>query len=81
MSIAIATGRTPPRRVCSRRVLHAVEEQFAVGQAGQIVMDRIVQDALLRGLGVGDVGERADDAHHFVLRRSSTGRALSRNHA
>ena len=50
-----------------QRGAQPVEEQLAIGQSGQIVVDRIVQDALLRGLDFGDVGKRADDAHHFAL--------------
>ena len=45
----------------SEHRLQAVEEQFAVGQAGEIVMHRVVQQPLLRVLELGDVGERADE--------------------
>ena len=30
-------------------------------------MDRVVEDALFGGLDLGDVGERADDAHHLAF--------------
>ncbi len=43
-----------------------VEEQFAIGQAGEIVVDRVVKDALFRGLDLGDVGQRADDPDHLA---------------
>ena len=47
--------------------LQAVEEQLAVGQAGQIVVHRVVQQPLLGVLELGDVGERADQAHHLAV--------------
>ena len=46
---------------------HAVEEQFAVGQAGEIVVHRVEQQPLLGLLEVVDVGERADQPHHFAV--------------
>ena len=47
--------------------LHAVDEQFAVGQAGEIVVHRVEQQPLFGLLEIGDVGERADQAHHFAV--------------
>ena len=47
--------------------LHAVDEQFAVGQAGEIVVHRVEQQPLLGVLEIGHVGERADQAHHFAV--------------
>ena len=44
-----------------------VEEQFAVRQAGEIVVHGVVQQALLGGFGFGDVGQRADQADHFAV--------------
>ena len=44
-----------------------VEEQFAVGQAGEIVVHGVVQQALLGGLELGDVGERADQPDHLAV--------------
>ncbi len=46
----------------------AVEEQLAIGQPGQIVVHRVVQQPLLGVLELGDVGERADQAHHLAVR-------------
>ncbi len=47
--------------------LHAVDEQFAVGQAGEIVVHGVEQQPLLGFLEFGHVGERADQAHHFAV--------------
>ena len=47
--------------------LHAVDEQFAVRQAGEIVVHRVEQQPLLGVLEVGHVGERADQAHHLAV--------------
>ena len=44
-----------------------VEEQFAVGQAGEIVVHGVVQQPLFGGLEFGHVGQRADEAHHFAV--------------
>ena len=44
----------------AQRLLQAVEQQAAVGQAGQRVVVRQVTDFLLGRLALGDVGERAD---------------------
>jgi len=40
--------------------LETIEEQLAIGQPGQIVVDRVMEQALLRVLELGDVGECAD---------------------
>ena len=62
------------------RGLEPVEEELAIpGQAGEVVVHRVVQQALLGGLELGDVGERADEAHHLAV-EPTTGRALSENH-
>ena len=50
------------------RRLEAVVEELAVGQAREVVVHRVVQQALLGGLRVGDVGERADDADDLAVR-------------
>ena len=44
------------------RLVEAVEEQHAVRQAGERVVQRVVLEALLGLLAVGDVGLAADDA-------------------
>ena len=44
-----------------------VDEQLAIGQSGQIVVHRIVEQTLLGVLELGHVGERADDAHHLAV--------------
>ncbi len=46
---------------------HAVDEQFAVGQAGEIVVHGVEQQPLLGLLEIGYVGERADQPHHFAV--------------
>ena len=51
----------------AERRFEAVEEQFAVGQAGEIVVHGVVQQALLHRLEFGDVGERADEADHLAV--------------
>ena len=56
--------------------LHAVDEQFAVGQAGEIVVHRVEQQPLLGFLEVGHVGERADQPNHFAVGADARG-ALS----
>ena len=66
----------PPGR--AERAFQPVEEQFAVGQAGQMIVDRVVQDALGRGAALGHVLERADHPHH-VAAGVEHGRAFSRN--
>ena len=44
-----------------------VEEQLAVGQAGEIVVHGVVQQPLFGGLEFGDVGQRADQADDFAV--------------
>src|SRR3954471_4145267 len=44
------------------RLVEAVEEQHAVGEAGERVVERVVLQAALGLAAVRDVGERADDA-------------------
>ena len=50
------------------RLVEPVEEQDAVGQAGQGVVHRVVLELLLGVLAVGDVGLAADDADGAALR-------------
>ena len=58
MSNSATTRPGPPgRRAAAMRAVQPVEEQLAVGQAGQIVVDRVVQDALGGGAAFGDVLE------------------------
>ena len=47
--------------------VEAIEEQFAIGQAGEIVMYGVVQQPLFGGLDLGHVGERADEADHLAV--------------
>ena len=49
------------------RLVEAVEEQHAVGQPGQGVVHRVVLEALLGLLAVGDVGLAADDAQRAAV--------------
>ena len=53
------------------RLVEAVEEEHAVGQPGERVVQRVVLQALLGLAAVGDVGDAADD-------RGSRGRVSSR---
>ena len=48
--------------------VEAIEKQFAVRQPGQMVMDGVVEQALLGHLGLGDVGQGADQPHHLAVR-------------
>ena len=67
-SITITVGRIVGSDLGEgERRFHAVEEQFAVGQAGEVVVHRVVQQPLFGVLEFGDVGERADEAHHFAV--------------
>ena len=50
------------------RLVEPVEEQHAVRQAGERVVQRVVLEALLGPLAVGDVGLAADDPQRSVLR-------------
>ena len=47
--------------------IEPVVEQFAVRQTGQVVVNGVVEHALLGRLELGDVGERADNAHDFAV--------------
>src|ERR671926_150875 len=52
------------------RVSHraeAVDEQFAVRQAGEVVMHAVVQHPLFGILGLGDISQGADHARHFAV--------------
>ena len=60
----------PQRRHRLRQIgdgAEPVDEQFAIGQAGEIVMHGIVQHALFGVLGLGDVGQCPDHARHFAV--------------
>ncbi len=62
--------RRPDRRVDLGERQHGfqpVDEQLAVGQAGEVVVHRVVQQPLLGVLEFGDVGERADQPHHLAV--------------
>ena len=73
-----ARGAARGRIAC----VEAVEEQHAVGQPGQRVVERVVLEALLGLAAVGDVGLGADDARGAAVRgraprcraRASSGR-------
>ena len=54
--------------------LQPVGEQFAIGQAGEVVAHRILQQAFLGGLLLGDVGDRTDAAHHLAVRADDRAR-------
>ena len=60
-----------PRRAfrCGARDRRAqpVDEQLAVGQAGQVVVDGVVQQPLLGSALLGDVEQRADAAQHLAV--------------
>ena len=67
-SITITVGRMVESAVREgERGVEPVEEQFAVRQAGEVVVHGVVQQALLGGLELGHVGERADEPHHFAV--------------
>ncbi len=58
-SITITVGRMVESALRERkRRIEPVEEQLAVRQAGEVVVHGVVQQALLGGLELGDVGER-----------------------
>ncbi len=46
---------------------HAVDEQFAVRQAREVVVHGVEQQPLFGILEIGDVGQRADQPHHFAV--------------
>ena len=50
-----------------KRGLDAVEEQFAIGQAGEVVVHGVVQQPFFGILELGHVGERADQAHDLAI--------------
>ena len=66
------------RRARSQRRFQPVEEELAVGQAGEIVVHGVVQQPLLGGLVVGDVGERADQPHDFAVGADDRARLAAR---
>ena len=58
------------RHVAAHGVLEAVQEQHAVRQAGQRVVQRVVLELGLRALALGDVGLRAGDARRPAVDRA-----------
>ena len=58
-----ASALAKPSTASSRSI-----NKFAVRQAGQIVVHGVVQQPLLGGLELGDVGDRADEPHHLAVR-------------
>ena len=44
-----------------------VNEQFAVGQAGEVVMNRVKQQSFLGGLEISHVGERAHEPDNLAI--------------
>ena len=50
-----------------QRGVEPVEEQFAVRQAGEVVVHGVVQQPLLGGLELGHVGHGADEPHHLAV--------------
>src|SRR5919198_1170702 len=66
----IVSAKGPDRRIGAgeaQRRLQPIEEQFAIGQPRQVVVHRVMQQALLGGLEFGDVSERADEAHDLAV--------------
>ena len=57
------------------RLVEAVDEQHAVRQAGERVVERVVLEAALGLAAVGDVGDRADDARGAAAVVAHGGRA------
>ena len=51
-----------------------VEEQLAIGQAGQAVVHGVVQQPLLRALGVGHLAQQADAAQAAAVGGGHAGR-------
>ena len=49
------------------RLVQAVQEQHAVGEAGERVVERVVLQAALGLAAVGDVGDRADDPERAAV--------------
>ena len=72
MSMNITVGRLHlPFAGAGDGALQAIEEQLAVGQAGQAVMHRVVHQPLMRALEVGDVAHQADAAQAAAYCRSA----------
>ncbi len=60
--------RRPATAFCLHQQLpEPVQQQLPVGRAGEIVVDRIMQQPLRRRLGVGDVADRAGAAHDLAV--------------
>ena len=46
---------------------HAINEQFTVGQTGEVVVNRVKKQPVLGGLEIGHVCERADEPDNFAI--------------
>ena len=57
------------------RLVEAVHEQHAVGEAGERVVERVVLEPALGLAAVGDVGDRADDPERAAVVVADGGRA------
>ena len=69
MSRMKTDGRDTPFRVgAGDRRPQAVEEQLAVRQAGQVVVDGVVEEPFLGRPLLGHVEQRADAAQHLAVR-------------
>ena len=64
ITVGLIAGSTLAKR---QHRLEPVDEQLAVGQAGEVVVHGVVQQPLLGVLEFGDVGERADQPHHLAV--------------
>ena len=54
--------------------LEPVEKQFAIRQSGQVIVNGVVEEPLLRGLELGDVGDRANQPDHLAVRADDRAR-------
>ncbi len=60
--------RRPPGLLGQKdRRAQAIVEQFAVGQASEIVVNRVVEHPLLGAFELGHVGQRADHPDHLAV--------------
>ena len=60
-------SRVPVRSRLRNGGVEPVEEDFAIGQAGQVVVHGVMQHALFGGARLRHVGQRADHADHFAV--------------
>ena len=80
MSMQNTLGRTPSfvfARITA--TLEPVEHQLAVGQPRQAVVHGVVQQPLVRALGVGHVADKADAADSARMSALGTLEASSSN--